>query len=653
MASNPTANLTSLLASSTIDDHDEILKAVNAVLRSPQKNQDAQHTRVVALLKLDRFDDALRALDDGGDELTQRCALEKAYALYKTGKLDDSRQVISASANTGVRGLRHVAAQVAYRAEDFEDAARIYADLDANGPAIEGEENDLRINEAAVDAQLEWHVKGAPVTRSRKQPTREDLEAFETSYNAACRSIARGDLQAGLVLLKRARELCEALDELSDEDKRAEVLPIMVQQAYVLTKLGRLDEARVLQEMINVEDIPEPPTRTIAKNNAFAAAAHSQNPYLTQRLFESLPPLSKNDRLFDHQASIMQRNRHIANLKCLKYDGVTRSTASILSRNASPTISFFVNALSAVNAAGYSHCESSKADLKAILLLSEKRPTDVGLMLTIIQLYNLSNNLESAIVFLETFFKRLNESDSVSDRDVRFAPGLVGLAVSLYRLQGRKSAIRDELGKAASYWRRKSKPSNTLFRAAGIELLESYNPQDLDMAGEIFASLRMQDPHDRLATAGYVASKATTDFSAVQSDLEKLTPIGNLVMDIDAEALEATGIASLPVPPKEASGKRSAPVETGKAAKKARKAKLPKDYEEGRKVDPERWLPFKDRSNYRSKGKKGKKKMMDSTQGGMVMEEESLELVGGVGAVKVEKALGGGAKAGKKKKGKK
>jgi len=61
-------------------------------------------------------------------------------------------------------------------------------------------------------------------------------------------------LAKGGFLLKRARDLCESLDELSDDEKRAEVLPIMVQQAYVLTKLGKLEEAEALQKMIQIAE---------------------------------------------------------------------------------------------------------------------------------------------------------------------------------------------------------------------------------------------------------------------------------------------------------------------------------------------------------------------------------------------------------------
>jgi signal recognition particle subunit SRP72 len=254
MASNSIPTLSSLLSSSSIIDHEEVLKAANEVLKISKINQDALHTRVVALLKLDRFDDALRALDDGGYNLAQRCMLEKAYALYKIGQLEEAAKIADGSNVSGSRGLRHVAAQLAYRAERFEDAARIYKGLSVQNAAIEGEENDLMINSSATDVQLEWQGNGDKVEPTRKKPGREDLEAFETAYNAACGYIARGDLGAGSVLLKRARDLCEALDELTDEEKKAEVLPIMVQQAYVFTRMGKQDEASALLKMINIAE---------------------------------------------------------------------------------------------------------------------------------------------------------------------------------------------------------------------------------------------------------------------------------------------------------------------------------------------------------------------------------------------------------------
>lgn len=380
---------------------------------------------------------------------------------------------------------------------------------------------------------------------------------------------------------------------------------------------------------------------------------------MTQRLFDSVPSLTHTEKHFEHQASILRRNRYTIDLQSQKYSGVAYSTSSIISKSSSPTISPFFNTLSVLNAAAHAHGETGKASLKQILPLLEKRPNDVGLILTIIQLYILTNNPGPAINLLETFFKRLEESNAESDLDVRFAPGLIALLVSLYRLSGRKAPVKTELGKAASYWRRKSKSSsNTLLRAAGVSLLESTKPEDSEAAGEIFSSLRSQDPNDRTAIAGYVASYATTDISKVSPDLDKLTPVSRLVSGIDAAALEEAGIPSLPIPVAvTASKKRAADAEADKkeqAPKKRKipKSKMPKDFEEGKKMDPERWLPLRDRSSYRPKGKKGKKKAMEMTQGGVAKEEESLELAGGAGSVPVQKASVGG-KANKKKKGKK
>lgn len=195
-------------------------------------------------------------------------------------------------------------------------------------------------------------------------------------------------------------------------------------------------------------------------------------------------------------------------------------------------------------------------------------------------------------------------------------------------------------------------------------MLDSADPTDLSTAGEIFTLLREQDANDRIAIAGYVASYATSDLKKVSPDLEKLSSISRLTHGIDASALESAGIPSLPQTPNNASQqskKRAAPAGQTqpevKKAKKIRDSRKPKDFDENKKMDPERWLPLRDRSSYKPKGKKGKKKAADLTQGGVVKEEESLELAGGSGSVKVEKAGvisgGGGGASKKKKKGKK
>ncbi|KAF3001144.1 Signal recognition particle core component [Neopestalotiopsis sp. 37M] len=650
MSSDPAAALTSLLRASSIQDHDEVLKAANAAIKASKSNTHAHHTRIVALLKLDRFDDALRALAEGGDKLEQECLVEKAYALYKSGKLAEAEETIK-SVSTVTRASRHLAGQIAYRAEKFQDAAQVYRELAAEDDGIPGEENDLNINTLATSAQLQWNGLGHLVDEEHKQPSREDLEAFETAYNASCGCVARGDLSKASILLKRARDLCEASEELSDEEKKAELLPLLIQHAYVLTRLGKEADAITLQKSLTLSEITEPSSRVVAQNNQTAVASEPQNPYLTQRLLESNSELSGNDKLFGYQASILRRNQLALSLQMQKFDGVARSTSKQIQQTPAPTASSEIAGLGVVNAAAHAHLDTGKTAIKEILPMLEKRPADIGLLLTIIQLYVQTKNPGPALGLLEAFLKRIEQATTPDHNDVRFSPGLVAVTVAVYRLFGRQNSIRTELARAAAHWKSRAKDDapSSLLREAGVELLKSSNPEDLALAGATFEDLAANPNNDTIAAAGLVASFATTDYAKIEPYLNKLTPVDKLTSGTDVHALINAGVASVATASTQGT-KRPADAEPQKQHKRFRKKRLPKDYEEGKEPDPERWLPLRDRSTYRPKGKKGKKRAQEATQGGVVKEQETLELVGGAGAVKVEKATGGGAKKKNKKK---
>ena len=87
--------------------------------------------------------------------------------------------------------------------EEFPLAANLYNRLASQQAEVANEDIDLKINAAATDAQLSWSGGGHLVRKLK--PTREDLEAYETAYNAACGSIARGELGQAYVFLKRAK----------------------------------------------------------------------------------------------------------------------------------------------------------------------------------------------------------------------------------------------------------------------------------------------------------------------------------------------------------------------------------------------------------------------------------------------------------------
>jgi signal recognition particle subunit SRP72 len=104
-----TQSLSSLLQRASIDDHEEVLRSCDAALAKSRSDLQAQHLKIVALLKLDRYEDCLRVFEDGGDDLKKRAALEYGYALYKSGQPDEAIDVVSNLVND--RGARHLEAQ--------------------------------------------------------------------------------------------------------------------------------------------------------------------------------------------------------------------------------------------------------------------------------------------------------------------------------------------------------------------------------------------------------------------------------------------------------------------------------------------------------------------------------------------------------------
>jgi tetratricopeptide (TPR) repeat protein len=105
-----TKSLSSLLAQASIEDHDEVLQATDATLKKSKGDQDAQHVKAVALLYLDRYEDALEVFE-AAKELQDKARFEYAYALYKTGNAAKAAEVAGAAGTDAGRGTKHMLAQ--------------------------------------------------------------------------------------------------------------------------------------------------------------------------------------------------------------------------------------------------------------------------------------------------------------------------------------------------------------------------------------------------------------------------------------------------------------------------------------------------------------------------------------------------------------
>jgi hypothetical protein len=265
-----------------------------------------------------------------------------------------------------------------------------------------------------------------------------------------------------LIYLTRI-DLCNE-SSLTPEQKQEELLPIAVQEACVLITLGREVPD------IPVDEISDLSTKQIAQNMKL-----TKNPYLTQRLYQT------PQDLFEFQKSILEKNKIAIDHECSKFKTEPKTP--------NESVAF---------AAGHARNEVGKAGLKKILPLLEKRPKDIGLILTIVQLYMLMDNKGGAIKALDGL-----ELDQ---------PGLLAI-------------------------------KNTLLGKKIVEKVDTDEPvEDLVRGVDI------------------------------NVDIPKANPVQRRV-------------------------------KVAKQKKRIRKSRL----REG-KPDPERWLPLRDRSTWKPKKKKGKKK---------------------------------------------
>ena len=105
------ATLASLLGQASITDHDQVLSACETALSKSKNDSQALHVKIVALLNLDRFQDAIATVEAGGEDIKQRARLEYAYALYKNGQAAKAAEVARQDGTDSDRGLRHAEAQ--------------------------------------------------------------------------------------------------------------------------------------------------------------------------------------------------------------------------------------------------------------------------------------------------------------------------------------------------------------------------------------------------------------------------------------------------------------------------------------------------------------------------------------------------------------
>ncbi|VDM57345.1 unnamed protein product [Angiostrongylus costaricensis] len=257
--------LTDLTRADTSGDYQKALLAANRLIRRYPKEHYAFKCKLVCLIHLSMYDDALTLLRKTPPSQMGECAFEKAYILYRLERNDDALEALKACDKTDQRA-QELRAQLYYRLDRFQEALEIFRDLFRNHS--DDYDDERKANYLAVVAQLEaMGMKQVGFT------LRHQL------YNSACQLIEAGNYELALKNLDKSIALCrETLSEegLDEEEVEDELAVLCVQRAYVLHKLGRKNEAIELYRTLQAAG-PSDIGVIVTLANNLASAMKDQN----------------------------------------------------------------------------------------------------------------------------------------------------------------------------------------------------------------------------------------------------------------------------------------------------------------------------------------------------------------------------------------
>ncbi|CAG8762271.1 16660_t:CDS:10, partial [Dentiscutata erythropus] len=580
-------------------EYAKALKSIDKVLNLSPNDFDALHCKVIIFLKLGKYQNALDLVTKSFSE--DQLPLERVYCLYRLNKFSEGAELLRKyrTAGNNDSGLRHLEAQVAYKLEDYNSSLETYYSLIQETDAKEDTYNDVLTNFNAAKAALLF--SGGKV--KEKYAMADSVNTYELAYNYACIYLGRKDFKKVEKLLITARNICRKSlsdDDYSEEEIEQELGTINVQLAYLYQLQGRTAEAIDLYQSVLKFKGTDMTVSAIASNNLVAAKKDSE-------LFDSARKLkvasanTLDTKLFRSQRRIIAMNEALLLLYMHKYAVCQDVSRKLL--EAYPENDDLYLILASIP---YRQKKITKA-IQELQEFTKLKPESLSINFALMQLQLLQSNPTSALETLE------NHLSSIKDDAGKYRPGYVGLLVWLHEKVGKPENAVRALDQAGTFWKSgvMSDESRSILKQTAAFKLKTTRYHE---AAQDYEQLVKGDPLDIQALAGLVASYSQYDINLAEK-YESSLPDVSVQTEVDIESLEKV------VPGVKKSYIKKADVKTIEKQtktppkkKKKRKPLLPKNYDPAVPPDPERWLPKRERSGFKIKGKR-KQQLMKGSQG--------------------------------------
>lgn len=589
-------------------DNEKAYKSINKILQIDPNDEKAFHCKVVCLIQKSDFDTALNFIRKNSS-LGSSLYFERAYCEYRLNQTEESLKTLLSAPDKDVR-IKELLGQVYYRLEDYEKCRDVYINLIKN--TQDDYEDEREANLAAALAAMQISTEDEV----------EDLElrtdTYDLLYNNACYLIGRKQYEAALKQLTLAEEQCrETLQDDPDvtvDEIEAELGHIHVQRGYVLQKLGRPEEAmkyynQALKQKADKEHKDEALT-AVACNNV-VSLNKDQNVFDSKKKIKSATADSLKHKLTTHQRKTIAMNQCLLYMYTNQGDQCKKMSIDLQKKYPESDMPTLI---------GAAQCHKIKNYEEAVELLKNQitssSGTSVTLKLSLAQIYLGQGHIYQVC-------------DTLKDLgELSYKPGVISALVSLYMSQ-EDFDMTAEILNEAYHWYESNKPGSAdhinITRANANFHLKHGDPK---VATEMLESLRKKNHQDPRLIAQLISAYSKFDPKKAELVSKQLPSTIEITADIDVDSLEQSACHLGPKYIKksakgEQSPKPASPnageinITIVKKKKKKKKGKLPKnlDPDNPTPIDPERWLPRRERSYYKGKRRDKRKDIGKGTQG--------------------------------------
>ncbi|CEP18307.1 hypothetical protein [Parasitella parasitica] len=590
----------------TIDDYDDdgrSLEICDKLIKLNPQDQLALQCKVVTLIRLERYKDALTMIARQFRNSDIDLSYEKIYCYYRTNQLAPAMELLQElkSKNSSQDpSLLYLEAQLLYSQGQFERAVQVYESLLKSADKNSNIYDEIQVNLLAAKAGLLFSTDSTE-SANDKSELKESADLYEVAYNAASVYLARGNVKKAQEQLELAHKQCSDRSQgMSRAEQEEELAVISTQLGYTYQLQGRSKDAmNIYKQLLNSSDAT---VAAVASNNA-VAIDQAKNVEQAAKHLKTATSKDAEAKLKNYQKRVIHMNESLLQLFTQKYSACRDQAQKLIDKYPDN------DSLYLIVAGATFHQHKAARAVEELKKYAEKKPSSLAIRFATMQLQLLESQPAAALATLESYLASVK-----GDRSSYYKPALIALLVWLYEQTGQSEKAMETLDEASSMWKNDSSfaataaPTSTVKQTAAFKLKAGrYQDAVVD-----YEQLVKADPSDAQAIAGLIAAYAHVD-------PKKAEQYGNALPAITLEHLDVDTLEKV-VPGVKRSYVKKDPngVHVKKPkAKKKRATLYPKNMDPTVQPDPERWIPKYERSTFRMKGK-NKKALNKGPQGASV-----------------------------------